>query len=177
MALSIAGLYRVSTAGRTGAGTVHRGDDRRPAADARPVRDHHDGLVEDPHRHDRPPRPGSNRTGKGRLAPGDFGLIDGTLGAFEPSTLVSLFGGTAWLRVGPEVKNGVPATHYRRGRHDGHGSRRRHVPARGEASTCGSLADGRLVAFEAERLPERESRRLGDLRDRGHAHRTTRRTG
>ena len=53
-----------------------------------------------------------DRTGKGRLAPGDFGLIDGTLGAFEPSTLVSLFGGTAWLLVGPEVKNGVPATHY-----------------------------------------------------------------
>jgi hypothetical protein len=150
-ALSSLGSYRVSTAGRTAQGpftaemvVVQRPTPARSATittGSSKIRIVTIG-----------PKAWIDRTGKGRLAPGAFGLIDGTLGAFEPSTLVSLFGGTAWLRVGPEVKNGVPATHYHADGTTGTGPGGATFPP-GASIDLWVSAEGRLVAFEANDFP------------------------
>ena len=75
---------------------------------------------------------------------------------------MSLFDGTAWLRVGPEVKNGVPATHYHADGTTGTGPGGATFPP-GASIDLWVSADGRLVAFEANDFPG-ESRRRRDLR-------------
>jgi hypothetical protein len=93
-----------------------------------------------------------DRTGKGKLVPAAFALVDGTLGAFEPATLLSLFGGTAWLRVGPELKNGVPAVHYHADATTGTGPGGATFPP-GASIDLWISTDGHLVAFEAKAFP------------------------
>ena len=93
-----------------------------------------------------------DRTGKGKLAPGAFALVDGTLGAFEPATLLSLFGGTAWLRVGLELKNGVPAIKYHADATTGTGPGGATFPP-GASIDLWISTDGHLVAFEARAFP------------------------
>ena len=162
-ALSSLGSYRVSTAGRTAQGpfTAEMTVVQRPT----PARS---ATITTGSSKIRIVTIGTkawiDRTGKGRLAPGDFGLVDGTLGAFEPSTLVSLFGGTAWLRVGPEVKNGVPATHYHADGTTGTGPGGATFPP-GASIDLWVSADGRLVAFEANDFPS-ETRRVGPAASR-----------
>ena len=159
-ALSSLGSYRVSTAGRTAQGpfTAEMTVVQRPT----PARS---ATITTGSSKIRIVTIGTkawiDRTGKGRRGPRDFGLVDGTLGAFEPSTLVSLFGGTAWLRVGPEVKNGVPATHYHADGTTGTGPGGATFPP-GASMDLWVSADGRLVAFEANDFPSESG--AADLR-------------
>jgi hypothetical protein len=150
-ALASLGSYRVSTAGRTAQGpftaevvVVQRPTPARSATittGASKLRIVTIGS-----------KAWIDRTGKGKLMPGAFALIDGTLGAFEPATLLSLFGGTAWLRVGPELKNGVPATHYHADATTGTGPGGATFPP-GASIDLWVSTDGHLVAFEAKAFP------------------------
>ena len=150
-ALATLGSYRVSTAGRTAQGpfTAEMVVVQRPT----PARS---ATITTGSSKIRIVTIGSkawmDRTGKGRLAPGAFALVDGTLGAFDPVTLLSLFGGTAWLRVGPELKNGVPAVHYHADGTTGTGPGGATFPP-GASIDLWVSTDGHLVAFEARAFP------------------------
>ncbi len=93
-----------------------------------------------------------DRTGKGKLVPGAFGLVDGTLGAVEPATLVSIFGGADYVTVGPETKNGALTTHYHADAATGPGPGGATFPPGASIDLWVSL-DGHLVAFEANDFP------------------------
>jgi hypothetical protein len=93
-----------------------------------------------------------DRTGTGPLAAGDFGLIDGTLGAFEPATLVSIFGGADYSVVGEETKNGALTTHYHGDATSGIGPGGATFPP-GASIDLWVSVDGHLVAFEANDFP------------------------
>ena len=93
-----------------------------------------------------------DRTGAGTFVREAPALLDGTMGAFQPATLISMFAGADLVAVGSETRNGVVSTHY-------------HADAAGDAGAAagsfppGATVDvwisdsGYLVAFEAKGFP------------------------
>ena len=168
-ALASLGSYRVSTAGRTAQGpfTAEMVVIQRPT----PARS---ATITTGSSKIRIVTIGSkawiDRTGKGKLAPGAFASSTAR-SALRAATLLSLFDGTAWLRVGPEVKNGVAAVHYHADATTGTGPGGATFPP-GASIDLWVSPDGHLVAFEARGVPGR-GRSVGPV-DRGHAGPTTR---